>query len=164
MKKIIFLLALLVTARSHAQEISKTPIPPIMYENLIRPLMTEITEITRLPLPKEQPKVYLASRQAIEAAYCKDVNHDCHVAAITDDETGEILISPALLQINLFTASVVFHELVHWAQVKNNLFKNEPDCLHWAKSEQHAYTAQSNFLKKHGSTGFAVPNLIEQCR
>jgi hypothetical protein len=164
MKKIMFFLTLMVAVQSHAQEISKTPIPPIMYENLIRPLMTEITEITRLPLPKEQPKVYLASRQAIEEAYCKNAGHDCHVAAITDDKTGEILISPTLLQINLFTASVVFHELVHWAQVKNGMFKNESDCRHWAKSEQHAYTAQSRFLQKHGAAGFAVPNLLEQCK
>jgi hypothetical protein len=164
MKKILFFLVLLTAPAGQAEPIAKSPLPPVFYQNLIEPLMTEITEITRLPLPKERPQVYIVSQVQIQESYCQSQQHDCHVAAITDDKTGEIMLSPALLQINLFTVSVIFHELVHWAQVKNHLFSDEPDCLHWAKSEIHAYTAQSRFLEKHNGHGFAVPDLLAQCR
>ena len=164
MKKLFFFLSLLAPVVCSAADINKTPLPPILYQNLIERLIPEVTEITRLPVPDEKPQVFVADRNQIELAYCGNQQHDCHVAAITDDKTGEIILSPALLQLNVFTASVVFHELVHWAQVKNGMFTDEPDCIHWAKSEMHAYTAQSRFLEKQAGRGFPVPDLLAQCR
>lgn len=164
MRNILLLLGLALATQSHAKDLERTPIPPIMYDNVIRTLMTEVTTMSGLPLPAEEPRVYLTSRHSIEENYCNESRKDCHVAAITDDETGEIYLSPVLLQINVLTASVIFHELVHWAQVKNHTFANEPDCFHWAKSEMHAYTAQSKFLEKHTGQGFEVPNLLDQCK
>jgi riboflavin synthase len=155
---------MLLATPSQAEDISRTPVPPMFYQAVIEPLIPEVTAITRLPVPPDMPNVYMASRQSIEQAYCGNAKHDCHVAAITDDKTADIVISPALLQVNLFTASVIFHELVHWAQVKNHMFTDEADCAHWAKSEMHAYTAQSRFLESHGGRGFAVPDLLAQCR
>lgn len=164
MKIIILLLGVLAAFGSQARDLEKNPLPPIMYENLVIPLLSEVTAITGLSLPDERPKVYLASRHAIEEAYCSEERKDCHVAAITDDDTGDIFLSPVLLQINVLTASVIFHELVHWAQIKNKMFVNEPSCLHWAKSEMHAYGAQSKFLEKHTGNGFEVPDLLSQCK
>jgi len=164
MRQLFLWMLAAVSVTAQADDMSKTPIPQIMYQNLIIPLLPEVREFTRMALPDELPKVFMASKKDIEQAYCHDSKHDCHVAAITDDKTGEIIISPALLQLNLFTASVVFHELVHWAQVKNHMFSDEADCVHWAKSEMHAYTAQSRFLEHHGGRGFPVPDLLAQCR
>lgn len=165
MSKILTIFCFFMITPVYAQNIDKAPLPPFLYEQLIKPLLQEVPEITKLNLPKEEPKVFISSRESIEELYCKNGKNTCHVAAVTDDKTGEILLSPALImQINVFTASVVFHELVHFTQIKNHLFENESNCKHWAKSEMHAYTAQSNFLIKHGVSGFEVPNLLRQCK
>lgn len=163
MKKIILLIGLLVSPMSHSHDLYEKPISPIMYENVIIPLLREIEPISGVKLPDSMPNVFVASRRAIEKAYCKG-EESCNVAAITDDKTGDIILSPALLQLNLFTVSVIFHELVHWAQVKNNMFVETDECVHWAKSEMHAYNAQSKFLMKHGVRGLDVPDLLTQCK
>lgn len=160
----MLLALLLMVPAALAQQLEARPLPQIYYSNLIKPLMEEIKTLTRLPLPRSQPRVFLADRRAIEQIYCPQQLHDCHVAAITDDKTGDIILSPELLQINVYTASVVFHELVHWAQVKNHLFAQDRGCVHWARSEQHAYTAQSRFLELHGARPLTVPDLMAQCR
>ena len=147
-----------------SQELPRVPLPDVFYQHIIQPLLPEIEIITRLPLPSTLPVVYLARRADIQAVYCNADSRECSVAAVTDARTGDITLSQELLMSNLVTISVVFHELVHWAQIKNHLFDDEADCAHWAKSEMHAYTAQSRWLALHGAHGFAVPDLLTTCR
>jgi len=157
-------LLLLTVSISNAKDIEREPLPEVFYHRIIEPLIPEVLELTRLPAPLDPPVVYLAPRDYIRSLYCHEDVLNCGVAAITDDKTGEITLSQELIMTNIVTISVIFHELVHWAQVKNHLFENEADCAHWAKSEMHAYTAQSRFLILHTGHGLAVPNLLEQCQ
>jgi hypothetical protein len=162
--RLILVLCLLYTAVSNAMDIERKPLPAVFYQRIIAPLIPEVLELTRLPLPPDPPVIYLSTRQTIQGLYCRDEYKNCAVAAVTDDKTGEITLSQELLSLNTITVSVIFHELVHWAQVKNHMFEDEADCAHWAKSEMHAYTAQSRFLIIHTGHGLTVPNLLEQCR
>lgn len=173
---VIYLLMLMssiciASASASAQEASSSqqqriPLPDIYYANVIAPLLPVVEEITRLPVPlnHELPVVYLAPREYIEKLYCGPKTAYCGVAAVTDEQTGEITLSSGLSPGNLLGISVIFHELVHWAQIKNHLFDDEADCAHWAKREMHAYTAQSRFLESHGHRGFSVPDLLSSCR
>ena len=162
--RLLIVLLILASGVSNAKDIVRTPLPDIFYQRIIIPLIPQVLEITRLPTPHELPIIYLADREDIQTLYCSEDTPQCSVAAVTDDKTGEITLSRELLMTNLVTISVIFHELVHWAQVKNHLFEDEADCAHWAKSEMHAYTAQSRFLIFNGGHGLIVPNLLEQCR
>jgi hypothetical protein len=162
--RLLIVLLILASGVSNAKDIVRTPLPDIFYQRVIVPLIPQVLEITRLPTPPELPTIYLASRQDIQSLYCSLDTPNCGVAAVTDDKTGEITLSQELIMANLITVSVIFHELVHWAQIKNHLFEDEADCAHWAKSEMHAYTAQSRFLMLNGAHGLIVPNLLEQCR
>jgi len=164
MRRCLVLLLLLTVSISNAKDIEREPLPEVFYQRIINTLIPEVLELTRLPTPLEPPVIYLAPREYIQSLYCREDTKNCGVAAVTDDKTGEITLSQELLSYNIITISVIFHELVHWAQVKNHLFEDEADCAHWAKSEMHAYTAQSRFLIVHTGRGFAVPNLLEQCR
>ena len=165
---LLMLMSSICIASASAQELAsqqqRIPLPDIYYANVIAPLLPVIEEITRLPVPHELPVVYLAPREYIEKLYCSPKTAYCGVAAVTDELTGEITLSSGLSPGNLLGISVIFHELVHWAQIKNHLFDDEADCAHWAKREMHAYTAQSRFLDAHGVHGFHVPDLLSSCR
>lgn len=164
MRIFITVMLSLLTTTIYAQDLDKIELSPLLYENLITPLLVEVIEISGLKMPTDKPIVYIAHRHQIQKVYCTDNTTNCTVAAITDEETGEIYLSHALLQTNLFTVSVIFHELVHFVQIKNKLFQEYSGCVYWAKSEMHAYSLQSKFLVKHGTNGFVVPNLLDQCK
>jgi len=163
MRLFTLLILLLLASVGHAQEITKTKLSQNTYDVTVRYLLEDIKQILETDLPDEQPEIYIASITDIQRAYC-DEKQNCNVAAITDRKTGEIVVSTAFIPNNLISVSILFHELVHWVQVKKGMFKDETECMFWAKSEMHAYQAQSKFVAKYDGKGFVVPDLTGQCK
>lgn len=166
MRKFFTLVLFLWVSTGHAQQdikMDKTLINPLLYKANILPLLKDIEYMLAIDLQGELPIVYTAPRDQIARAYCEGES-SCSVAAVTDRRTGEIYVIPGLIVNNLGAASVVFHELVHWVQVKQGWWKEDPDCVRWAKQEMHAYKLQSVWLVRNGARAFEVPNLLDQCR
>lgn len=163
MKHILTLLMLFFVSTGHAQEITKTELPKIIYDNTVEQLLRDVKEILDVELPDEKPKIYVASIEQIRNVYCEEKTH-CNVGAITDRTNGDIILNVGFLPNNLYTVSILFHELVHWVQVKNKMFENETECMFWAKSEMHAYQAQSKFIEKNGGRPFEISDLTLECQ
>lgn len=162
--RLIFTLALLaVGLAGHAEEINKSGLLKPIHEQTVTNLLPDLAEILGEPLPDERPVVTLASRDEIQRAYCIE-GAACGVAAITNRDTGEIVLHEGFMPNSLFSVSILFHEMVHWVQVKRKKYRDLPDCERWATMEMEAYTAQAQFLRKHGHRGFEVPNLMHQCQ
>lgn len=163
MRLLAFLAMFFFTCAGHTEEISKTRISPNIYDATVEPLLVDIKTILNVDLPNGKPDVFIAPLSEIQKAYCE---HDraCNVAAITNRETGDIIMTTGFIPNNLISVSILFHELVHWVQVKNGMFINETECMFWAKSEMHAYQAQSKFIEKNGGRPFDVPDLTVQCK
>ena len=106
----------------------------------------DVEKILKVKAPNEKPKIMVAPREKIKELYCEDLNK-CNVVAVTNRETGEIIVSEGFIPNNAFSVSILFHELVHWFQVKHKMFTTESDCLNWSKAEIHAYKAQANGWK-----------------
>lgn len=163
MRLIILLAVLVVGPASHAYEINKREMPKPIYEAVVGTLLPELSQILNMPLPADPPKISIASAQEIQKAYCKE-DESCSVAAITNRDTGEIVLHEGFIPNNLFSVSILVHELVHWVQVKNQWFADQKDCDKWAMQEMQAYHVQAQWLSKHGHPGFHVPNLRAQCK
>lgn len=135
-------------------------------EPMIRPLVQELLEeaslLLKINIPSEFPIIYLASREEIINEFCKE-NEPCSVVAITDGNTGIIYLDAKMELNNIYNVSVLYHELIHFLQVKNNMFVNLEGCHKWAAAEMHAYKAQSQWLNHHLKPGFRVPDLNAQC-
>lgn len=134
-----------------------------LHQAMIQNLLPELQEVLAEPLPQEQPLISLAPAEELQRLYCAD-NTACGVAAVTNRETGEIILQDSFIPNTLFAVSIVFHELVHWVQVKKNKYRALDDCHRWAMMEMEAYHAQARFLQRHGHRGFSVPNLTHQCQ
>ena len=163
MRLLAFLAMFFFACAGHTQEITKTRISQNIYDATVEPLLSEIRQILNTDLPDGKPDVFIAPISEIQRVYCEP-NTSCNVAAITNRETGDIIMTTGFIPNNLISVSILFHELVHWVQVKKGMFKDEPECLFWAKSEMHAYKAQSKFIEKNGGRPFEVPDLTEQCK
>jgi hypothetical protein len=163
MRILAFLALFFFTCAGYSQEITKIKISQNIYDATVKYLLEDVRLILDTDLPSEQPEIYIAPITAIQDAYCEEKRH-CNVAAVTDRKTGEIVMSTGFIPNNLISVSILFHELVHWVQVKKGMFKNESECMLWAKSEMHAYQAQSKFVAKYDGKGFEVPDLTEQCK
>lgn len=162
MRTIAFLALVFFTCVGHTEEISKVRISQNIYDATVLPLLNDLKTILDTDLPDKNPEVYIASIEEIQKAYCAS-DIPCNVAAITNRNTGVIIMTTGFIPNNLISVSILFHELVHWVQVKKGMFKDEPECLFWAKSEMHAYKAQSKFIEKNGGRPFDVPDLTKKC-
>lgn len=138
--------------------------PPAIYQAIVNSLLVDLTHIMATPLPEGVPEINLASYDQIRSAYCDQKTQCSAIAAITNRTTGEIIMNESFIPNNLFAVSILFHELVHWVQVKKQWFNDLPDCQRWAQQEMQAYRAQAIWLREHGHPGFDVPNLLEQCQ
>jgi hypothetical protein len=137
--------------------------PPDQFINpLIDDLLSEIKLLLDLKIPENRPEVYLTNKEQLMNAYCEN-KKSCGVAAVTDKDTGIIYLDAMMEFNNVYNASIFYHELVHYVQVKNNMFVGLSECERWAASEMHAYRAQSSWLEYHGARGFKVPDLSAQC-
>lgn len=166
MKKLLVLALLIFTTGAAAEQdvkINKQPINPVLYQANILPLLEDLESMLNIDLKGEKPVIYVASLEEVAKVYCPD-NEKCSIAAVTDRNTGEIYITLGLIINNLGAASVVFHELVHWVQVKQGWWKEDSDCVRWAKQEMHAYKMQSLWLVSNGGKPFQIENLIAQCK
>lgn len=158
----VFLVALLFLYTSSAYSITGYKPPDQLYGPLINQLLEEIKVLLGLEVPSEQPQVLVTTREQLVEAYCnKDV---CNVAAVTDSKSGIIYIDSKLELGNIYNVSILYHELVHFVQIKKGMFVNLNDCERWAAAEMHAYKAQSDWLQYHDVRGFNVPDLTIQCR
>lgn len=163
MRTLAFLALFFFTCAGHTQEITKTRMSQNIYDATVKNLLDDVRLILDTELPSEPPEIFIAPISEIQEAYCEEKTY-CNVAAVTDRKTGEIIMSTGFIPNNLISVSILFHELIHWVQVKKGMFKNESECMFWAKSEMHAYQAQSRFIAKYDGKGFEVPNLTEQCK
>lgn len=164
MKLFWLVVALFVGCTSYAHDINKRPMPDSIYQTMIAPLLTDLSHILGITLPDGMPKIYLASGEEIRGAYCGDRHNCSNIAAITNRDTGEIIMNESFIPNNLFAVSILFHELVHWVQIKHRWFNDLPDCERWAQQEMQAYRAQAGWLRQHGHPGFEVPDLAQQCQ
>lgn len=130
---------------------------------LVDNLLEDMKTILQISLPLERPTIYLTNREQIMEAYC-EAKYRCNVVAVTDNKTGVIYLDAKTELNNIYSVSVLYHELVHFVQIKNNMFNNLDDCNRWAASEMHAYKAQSDWLIYHNMRGFKVPDLSQQCK
>lgn len=161
MRQFIAALLLLLALPSYAIEGFKPP------DQLINPLvdglLDEIQLLLDLKIPTERPLIFLTSKEEIVKSYC-DTTDKCNVVAVTDNKTGIIYLDAMMEFNNVYNVSILYHELVHFVQIKNNMFSNLTDCKKWAASEMHAYKAQSDWLIYHNVRGFKVPDLSVQCK
>lgn len=152
---------MIVAFAAHATDIDRLMRP--LHQALITNLLPELVEITSETLPPDMPQVRVAPAEELQRLYCAEKTA-CGVAAVTNRETGEIILQDSFIPNTLFAVSIVFHELVHWLQVKKGKYRDLNDCTRWAMMEMEAYHAQARFLRRHGHPGFAVPNLTHQCQ
>lgn len=136
--------------------------PDQLINPLVDELLLEINQLLKLNIPEERPEVYLSSRDQIVKAFC-DNDKPCNVAAVTDNKSGIIYLDTKLELNSIHNVSILYHELVHFIQIKNNMFSSLSECHKWAAAEMHAYKAQSDWLIYHGMKGFPVPDLSKQC-
>lgn len=160
--QLLLLPAIMIVALSGAPNAVGNLMQPL-HQAMIQNLLPELEEILAEPLPQEQPSISLAPAEQLQRLYCAD-NTACGVAAVTNRETGEIILQDSFIPNTLFAVSIVFHELVHWVQVKKHKYRDLDDCHRWAMMEMEAYHAQSRFLQRHGHRSFSVPNLTHQCQ
>lgn len=136
--------------------------PDQLINPLIDELLSDAESLLSLKIPEERPEVILTTKDQLVKAYCENRNV-CNVAAVTDNKTGKIYLDIGLELNNVYNVSLLYHELIHFIQVKNKLYDHLNDCERWALSEMHAYKAQSQWLIVHGFRGFRVPDLSDQC-
>jgi hypothetical protein len=161
MRFFTLLIGIIFIPMSHAQNITNTNLSPL-YDSLVDSLIVDAEKILKVKAPNEKPKILVAPREKIKELYCEGLTK-CNVVAVTNRETGEIIVSEGFSPNNAISVSILFHELVHWFQVKHKMFISETDCLNWSNAEMHAYTAQSVWLESLGLKGFKVPDLTTQC-
>jgi len=157
-----FIAAALISISLPVYGVQGVKAPPA-FDSLISLLLDDIRTILSISITSENPSVYFADNREIAEAYCRP-NEQCNVVAITDEKTGVIYITSGLELNNPYNVSILFHELVHFVQVKNKMFDNLDGCERWAAAEHHAYSAQSNWLRHNNLPGFKVPNFSEKCK
>lgn len=166
MRIFITLVLLVLSSTGHTQQdikMTKIPLNPVLYNAMVEPMVKDLEKLLNIDLGPDRPKIYMAPREQIAEAYCEG-NTNCSVAAVTDRRTGEIYMTLGFAPNNLMMSSILFHEIVHWAQVKNGWWKNDPDCVRWAKQEMQGYRLQSVWLVMNGGRAFEIPNLMDQCK
>ena len=81
MRLIVLLASLFFTLASHSEEIEKTEASRLLYESLIKQLISDAENILQIKAPGETPKVYFASGEKIKELYCNE-SEKCNVIAV----------------------------------------------------------------------------------
>ena len=160
MRKLIAVILLLMPQLSFA--IEGIPYPEALIKPLMESLLQDIKNNTTFRVPEERPKVFFSSIVQLSKAYC-NLEEPCNVAAVTDSDTGNIYIRSNIALNNTFNISIFYHELIHFIQIKNNMYRDLKGCYKWAAAETQAYKAQSDWLTYKGFKGFVVPDLAIHC-
>jgi len=132
----------------------------IVYRELLRELTLEAVSITGLAMPKALPPVVLADKETVARYACAG---KCRAAGAYHPRYG-VAIDRSLDPLNDDLArSILLHELVHYLQHENQLYADKTDCARWFKREEHAYSAQQQYLRKVQSTSHVAISLNNPC-
>ena len=132
----------------------------IVYRELLRELTLEAVSITGLAMPKALPPVVLADKETVARYACAG---KCRAAGAYHPRYG-VALDRSLDPLNDDLArSILLHELVHYLQYENQLYADKTDCARWFKREEHAYSAQQQYLRKVQSTSHVAISLNNPC-
>jgi predicted SprT family Zn-dependent metalloprotease len=111
-------------------------------------------------MPKALPPVVLADKETVARYACAG---KCRAAGAYHPRYG-IALDRSLDPLNDDLArSILLHELVHYLQHENQLYADKTDCARWFKREEHAYSAQQQYLRKVQSTSHVAISLNNPC-
>lgn len=104
-------------------------------------------------LPETAPEIHLVPLQTLRDKVCPW--KECAVHALQVRE--RIYLDQDLDMQDVFNASILFHEAVHYLQWANN--GEAKNCEEWMKRELEAYGLQNHVLEKAGARHLKLPAL-----
>ena len=114
-------------------------------QTLIAKLLVTVQAVTGYPLSTTSPEVSFVPHAWFEEHVCTG-----HCAVLGFLPPGKTIYLDDRLDPlhDLAAQSILFHELVHYAQAQSGAFTMLPDCLAWHEKEREAYDAQLRFLQQ----------------
>lgn len=104
-------------------------------------------------LPATAPEIHLVPLQSLRDKVCPGKECAVHALQVRD----RIYLDQDLDMSDVYNASILFHENVHFLQYAN---KGEAkDCKEWLEREIEAYGLQNHVLEKAGARHLKMPAL-----
>jgi hypothetical protein len=117
---------------------------------LIAKLLLTVQAITGYPAAPKPPEVNFVPHAWFEEHACTGTGRCAVLAFLPPGHT--IYLDDRLDPLqDLAAQSILFHELVHYAQAESGAFTMLPVCLAWHEKEREAYVAQLRFLQQQNA-------------
>ena len=115
---------------------------------LIAKLLVSVQAVTGYPVAARPPEINFVPHAWFEEHACTG-----HCAVLGFLPPGHTIYLDDRLDPlqDLAAQSILFHELVHYAQAESGAFTMLPDCLAWHEKEREAYLAQLRFLQQQNA-------------
>lgn len=114
--------------------------------SLVAELFATIHLLSGYPLPEHKPEVSFLPLAMMQQMICKRA---CPVKAFYKPGEGVFIDEKIDVKDDIYSRSVLLHELVHHLQHESGKFDNlDTPCHRWQAREVEAYEIQHKYLKK----------------
>ncbi len=114
--------------------------------SLVAELFATIHLLSGYPVPERSPEVRFLPLATMQRMVCKSA---CAVKAFYTPGEGVVIDEKIDVKGDVYSRSVLLHELVHHLQHESRKFDNlETPCHRWQAKEVEAYEIQHKYLKK----------------
>ena len=115
--------------------------------SLVAELFTTIHLLSGYPVPEHNPEVNFVPLTTMQGMICKD--KPCAVRAFYKPEEGVFVDEKIDVKDDIYSRSVLLHELVHYLQHEEKKCEDlDTPCHRWQAKEVEAYEIQHKYLKK----------------
>ena len=113
---------------------------------LITQLLVTIQLLSDYSIPESKPQVNFVPLAVMQKMVCKG---DCEIKGFYLPAKGVFIDEKLDVRDDVYSRSVLLHELVHFLQHLNGKFEDlATPCLRWQAKEVEAYSIQRRYLRK----------------
>jgi hypothetical protein len=115
--------------------------------SMVAELFATIHLLSGYPVPQRSPEVSFVPLATMQQMICN--NRPCAVKAFYKPEEGVFIDEKIDVEDDIYSRSVLLHELVHHLQYESRKFESlDTPCHRWQAKEVEAYEIQHKYLKK----------------
>ena len=115
--------------------------------SLVAELFTTIHMLSAYPVPEHNPPVTFLPLVTMQEMICK--GRPCAVRAFYKPDEGVFVDEKIDVKDDIYSRSVLLHELVHYLQHEEGKFEDlDTPCHRWQAKEIEAYEIQHKYLKR----------------